>query len=431
MSKKMIWGFCSLIIGLIGVIAVLLIRDRDTEPIKIYKVPDIATQDVKKVVLKPPPDGETYATGHWHGDEWHRTVPPEPEAVSVDGEMWTYADLERKIMHGPPEDRRKANLRLIEAYPYSELALEARYDFTKYDKNNKRIPWGSRNELPQYKEMLKYHPDSPRLLQDLAQLTQADSPEESIVYAKEALKYVDLYASNSWYGLWTEPEEIHTNLGMAYQRVGDYDSALVHLKAAQTLVNANPGRYWENDDTIVAHIEAIERGFPVYGPPSEVEAFDESLSDPFNLPLLPDFPVDTSPDADVDGAFDPQAMPVDTVSAPGGSPAADAPRAVAAQQMRDAFVQRQQQEFEDFLQWMETIENAKSPADLEDFLMREMAKQLRGESPDFSSDRLIRAFETMQRHGKTDAIPHLQKIDPDLAKAMSKQRSQRPRRTTK
>ena len=35
-----------------------------------------------------------------------------------------------------------------------------------------------------------------------------------------------------------------------------------------------------------------------------------------------------------------------------------------------------QQEFDSFLRWLETIESAKRPADLDNFLMREMATQL-------------------------------------------------------
>ena len=34
-------------------------------PIKTYKPVEVETQP------KPPPPGETYETGHWHGDEWH------------------------------------------------------------------------------------------------------------------------------------------------------------------------------------------------------------------------------------------------------------------------------------------------------------------------------------------------------------------------
>ena len=77
------------------------------------------------------------------------------------------------------------------------------------------------------------------------------------------------------------------------------------------------------------------------------------------------------------------------------------------------------QEFKDFLRWIETIENAKSPADLDDFLMHEIAKQLQGEKTEFSSDRLIRAYETFQQHGDTEGIKQLKNTDPELERAVS------------
>ena len=433
MPKKMYWGFAALIILNIGVACVLLLRRPDTEPKIIYKVPSAEVmQQVRKAnAVKKPPPGETYGTGHWHGDEWHRTAPPEPEAISVDDEMWTYADLEMKVRYGYGE-RMKAYRLLIEAYPHSELALHARYQLTERDENGKFIFPDSQTKLERYKEMLKYHPDSPRLLQDLAELTEVDAPEESIFYAKEALKYVDLYPSDSWYGLWTEPEEIHHNLGFAYQRVGDYDSALVHLKEIKTLIEANLGRRWDTDyldNVIIPNIEAIENGNPRYGPPSEedpLEGIDASLLDPFNLPPLSDFDENAAPDADV--MLGPRAMPTDTVSDPGA--AADVQRAEAAKQARAAFVQRQQQEFDEFIRWMEEIEQAKSPTDLEDFLMREMAKQLQGGESEFTPEQLIQAFQMRQRRGTDDDIRHPREVDPEVAKELSR-RTQRPRRTNR
>ena len=37
------------------------------EPVKVYK----PVESQQPVAPKPPPPGETYETGHWHGDEWH------------------------------------------------------------------------------------------------------------------------------------------------------------------------------------------------------------------------------------------------------------------------------------------------------------------------------------------------------------------------
>ena len=77
MSKKLYWGLGVLMILIIGVLigagGVLLLRDTDTEP-------------AEEIALKPPPPGETFATGHWDGDKWHRTVPKEPETITYEGE---------------------------------------------------------------------------------------------------------------------------------------------------------------------------------------------------------------------------------------------------------------------------------------------------------------------------------------------------------
>ena len=37
------------------------------EPVEVYKPVDLN----QPATPKPPPPGETYETGHWHGDEWH------------------------------------------------------------------------------------------------------------------------------------------------------------------------------------------------------------------------------------------------------------------------------------------------------------------------------------------------------------------------
>ena len=46
------------------------------EPIKVYTAVEVEPKP------KPPPPGETFETGHWHGDEWHST-PHEPPAADV------------------------------------------------------------------------------------------------------------------------------------------------------------------------------------------------------------------------------------------------------------------------------------------------------------------------------------------------------------
>lgn len=42
-------------------------QDSKQEPVNLYKPVEVE----KSTTPKPPPPGETYETGHWHGDEWH------------------------------------------------------------------------------------------------------------------------------------------------------------------------------------------------------------------------------------------------------------------------------------------------------------------------------------------------------------------------
>ena len=55
------------------------------EPIKVYKPVEVE----KPATPKPPPPGETYETGHWHGDEWHsepHNTPAEAQQPTADAQ---------------------------------------------------------------------------------------------------------------------------------------------------------------------------------------------------------------------------------------------------------------------------------------------------------------------------------------------------------
>ena len=94
-------------------------------------------------------------------------------------------------------------------------------------------------------------------------------------------------------------------------------------------------------------------------------------------------------------------------------------RAVAAaKRAHDDFLRHQelsQKEINDFLQWAETIMNAESPMDTNNFLMKEMEAHLKDGTATFDPERIIRAFEILERYGAKEGIKHLQKSDPDVA----------------
>ena len=102
--------------------------------------------------------------------------------------------------------------------------------------------WAAAAEV--YRSLLPYNPDSPELLIRLGEVLWRDKPVEAIRYLKQANRVDSAYGD--------------LRLGLAYQRVGDYDTALFHLRRYTELPSAHP----------VARVRAgtqisnIERGHP-------------------------------------------------------------------------------------------------------------------------------------------------------------------------
>ena len=106
--------------------------------------------------------------------------------------------------------------------------------------------WAAAAEV--YRSLLPYNPDSPELLIRLGEVLWRDKPVEAIRYLKQANRV------DSAYGDFL--------LGRAYQRVGDYDTALFHLRRFSELP-AVPTRIrgWAR-----RHIARIEEGNPLILP---------------------------------------------------------------------------------------------------------------------------------------------------------------------
>lgn len=98
-------------------------------------------------------------------------------------------------------------------------------------------------------------------------------------------KHHSLYPENTMYGLWTTADEIHIILGFAYQNIGDYKSALAHLKMASELFD--PKRSDPQDESyyevIIGNIESIESGTPLYAPLSEIKYLNEKELDEYTI----------------------------------------------------------------------------------------------------------------------------------------------------
>ena len=230
------------------------------------------TDPIEQIALKPPPPGETFATGHWDGDKWHRTVPKEPETITFEGEALPLYKLYNASFHFEKswEERVAILRRIIAEAPYSKDAYYARKHLANHDENGKSIrDYGLLFERLQ--PLLKYHPDSPDLLHALLFYSRRSDPEAVIRYGKEALKYVDMYRMESGYGAF--PEGIHHFLGYAYQEIGDYNTALEHLNQALKLYTAvHQGRMWgagSGSSIVKRHIDRILEGNPALGPLSK------------------------------------------------------------------------------------------------------------------------------------------------------------------
>lgn len=428
MGKKMILGLSILIVLVVSATVWFVMRNNAEIEELESDLADLVSPNEHSVgesservsnttaTYQPPPLGETDDTGYWKGSTWHQKPAPKPNKRrfwSEDPDKLAY-----QMMHGRYTESKQLARRIIRDYPYSDAALEARYHIMSV------LGVGTEEEGSCLKGMLKYHPNSTRVLTDLATNLDIVSPEEAIAFGQKSLR-ID-----------PSDELAHLALGRAYQRLGDYKTALVHLKSGQKLSDPEEYSYIEftingkdvsNGFNMIAYeISMIEAGTPRFGPdPEPADAFvmDVGMSvPPSSVP---------PPSPDLDSVYDPSDLPelppvdervVDS-AVPSLRDAASARGRQAVESERLASVREQQRkEFESFLRWMDTIEQAKSPADLEDFLMREMATHLRGGSSEFTPDRLIRAFETMDRHGETAGLRALEKLDAELARELLRER---------
>ena len=238
--------------------------------------------------------------------------------------------------------------------------------------------------------------DTVSAFNSLGYLLSMDQPVEAIKYLKQA------YRMDPKYGMY--------DLSVAYQRLDDPKTAWVYLKKLQ----GSPHR-----EELDRYVEAVEAGTPLIAPLEQVSVLrgaDKSQSDGVGA----SFPNDTlavpSPFLDgTEGSEERSAQPPVKQE----RVATERERAAAAAKHAHAdFVKYQelsQKEFDDFLQWAETIMNADAPMDTNDFLMKEMEAHLKGGQPQFAPDRIIRAFETLERYSPAEGIKRLQKNDPDVA----------------
>ena len=455
MRGRIYWGFLILIV-LIGIGGVLFIRHNLSEVSKFEQGAADADKQIQVVgktplrvsdttaTYQPPPPGETEDTGYWEGNTWHRVPPPEP----VKQAWWKDKDPEDlyfMVINGSLPDEYIAeeggyhdyaafDEYIIKEYPNSRAAFEARWQ--------RAIVAITEGNTLKLRSMLKYYPDSPRVNASLAY--HSDTYEEAVAFAKKTFELLEHTSEDySEFHVLDLPRGIaHKTLGRTYQRLGDYKSALVHLKAYQSILlpEMSDSMVRSTYEAFGEDIAAIKAGKPRFPPIPDMSGVEEpflGVSEPNSVLDLSEkgTSVDTS---SVEASRDASFSDVSRDDLPTEPPTRfdrlsqdiyknqDLPAAL--EERRRAFAAKQakqSQEFEGFLRWLEAIETARSPADLDDFLMREMGFQLQGSGSEYSPDRLIRAFETLQREGKSAGMTKLKRLDPDIARAMSEQQKRR------
>lgn len=262
-----------------------------------------------------------------------------------------------------------------------------------------------------YRALLELHPDSPEALLGLSEALWTTEPEEALIYLERAAKL-------------TSDERIVQTKAKAYQRIGDYDTALTLLKTYRDTEIIPLAEKWQIKSTGLLHINPsvhvhyydnqirfIEEGTPSVNPhPRYLEA-PQGEKGAENVPAPPveqhitptaDF-VDKTP---VDEGLTPTTLPQDT----GGL--TDAEMAEVNRNMSDEQVAA----FERFIR-------AENP-ELSEFLDVPAAPAAAERPPietsgTFSRERLRSAQALLKRYGAEEGFRRLRAQDPALAAQMA------------
>ena len=280
----------------------------------------------------------------------------------------------------------------INAYAEKALAenpddFDAKMRLLLYESDNAKAAEG-------YQEILAKDPNHVGALLNLAYRTHYDDPEGALEHLGKVNKL--------------DPTRGFGDIGLVYERLGDVKTAWLYYRKHETL---------GHDPLIYAHKRAIERGEPGY-PPIHLERqmipeFDEESLDKGSVA-----PEQIGVPAAEETPWFPELLPLETLppeKQPSNKKGQKATRAEAAR----AEFQRQQaaaqKEFDEFIKWAESIMNADAPLDTNNFLAKELEAHLKGGKTKVAPERLVRAFEMIQRHGETKGFQRLKEKDPELA----------------
>ena len=256
-----------------------------------------------------------------------------------------------------------------------------------------------------YREILAKDPNHLGALLNLAYRTHYDDPEGALEHLRKANKL--------------DPTRGSEVIGMVYERLGDLKTAWLYYRKHLTL--------WPHNPPARSHLSWIEAGQPKYTPihleRQPVPPRDEAVMDKDAV-----IPKEKRSPAAKEMPWLPELPPRETHPQENQSTDAEAARAEFERRQQAAV----QKEFDAFIKWAERIMQEDAERETEDFLARELAVHLKGGKSTVSPERLVRAFELMERHGRTNGLERLKNKDPDLAAAVERlleEKRQPPRRS--
>ena len=247
-----------------------------------------------------------------------------------------------------------------------------------------------------FRRLLEMDPNFVPALSKLGVILARDSPEEAIEYLERANQL--------------EPDNNLFHLGISYQRVGEYDKALVVLKRADELNRA---------PMALAHIKAIEAGTP------RVPLLQREVEEPLQPEteeqetgnLLPESEPSTRPES------------METERSPTESPQTHTENTQREEDIRKFFEQMSDSEFAAFKQFVTKEFPELLPKDFPELPTDANVKPSPGEGQAlarFSPERLNRAMETLNRYGPEEGLRRLQKDDPEIAKQIGRLIDRKP-----
>ena len=279
---------------------------------------------------------------------------------------------------------------------YAEKALvenpdnfEAKMKLMLYEKDNAKAAAG-------YREILVKDPNHVGALISLSYRTHYEDPEGALAHAIKANKL------DPTYGLY--------GIAQAYERLGDVKTAWLYYRKHLKI--------WPRDMMAEAHLGRIDKGDPVY-PPIHLERQMFPQRDKISMDKGLAVPPKKPTPAEQERPWYPELPPEATHLE--DTPPIDAAAARAAFQRE--FERQQaaaQKEFNAFMKWAETVKEAGAEMDTNDFLTKELASHLSGGKTKVTPERLVRAFELMERHGRTSGLQRLKDKDPELAAEMQR-----------